>query len=363
MAFTVPRLKAPSGEMLHLDLLRFVASAGIVFHHSREFFLPVQDRARIMSTRTGGLAFFVDLFFVISGFVIAYVYASRLHNGKDFIKFMQRRVGRLIPLHWLTLAVSLLIWFVVVRHSGHANHPMASEPACIADAAFLAHGLIPCGNGNFFNGQSWSISAEMFMYLLFPLTLLLSNLRRWLPLAVTLVVLFAIAAIHIHAGTFAYFSWEFSPAVVRALPSFLFGVALFNYRNLLAKLPLARPLLLVITVLLVAEMLADGPTFLTLLLVYLCGTFAVASDVQGKVSAAIRKTAPLGQLTYSIYLWHGIFILIIMNAIGDKILHGKLSLEIPLAIVCYVCIFIASYISFFYIETPARRWIDSLPIV
>src|ERR1019366_3111225 len=37
----LPRLRPTSGELLHLDLMRFIASAGIVFHHSHEFFVPV----------------------------------------------------------------------------------------------------------------------------------------------------------------------------------------------------------------------------------------------------------------------------------------------------------------------------------
>ena len=77
----------------------------------------------------------------------------------------------------------------------------------------------------------------------------------------------------------------------------------------------------------------------------------------------VKRLAPLGQLTYSIYMWHGLLILVLMNALGDKLLHGN-PIALPiLTFVCYAGILITSYLSFFYLETPARRWIDALPLV
>ncbi len=96
----LPRLRPASGELLHLDLMRFVASAGIVFHHSHEFFSPQRARPAL-AAGTLGLALFVDLFFVISGFVITYVYHDRIVSWGGFGRFLQRRIGRLVPLHWL----------------------------------------------------------------------------------------------------------------------------------------------------------------------------------------------------------------------------------------------------------------------
>jgi peptidoglycan/LPS O-acetylase OafA/YrhL len=104
----LPKLRPQSDEMLHLDLTRFIASVGIVAHHSIEYFVQPSSRDWLHE-KTMGLALFVDLFFVISGFVIAYVYHERALTLKGYAVFLQRRVGRLVPLHWLTLAISLAI--------------------------------------------------------------------------------------------------------------------------------------------------------------------------------------------------------------------------------------------------------------
>jgi hypothetical protein len=106
----LPRLQRPSGELLHLDLMRFVAAAGIVFHHSHEFFVPATKSPFLIREQREGLALFVDLFFLISGFVIAYLYHNRMNSLVDYVKFLQSRIGRLLPLHWLTLLLSITMW-------------------------------------------------------------------------------------------------------------------------------------------------------------------------------------------------------------------------------------------------------------
>src|SRR5271157_6057911 len=106
MRIRFPPLTAASDELLHLDVVRFIASFGIVFHHSHEFYYRAPDRAALTG-RTAGLALFVDLFFLISGYVIAHVYRRRVGSLGEIARFIQRRCGRLIPLHWLTLFLSI----------------------------------------------------------------------------------------------------------------------------------------------------------------------------------------------------------------------------------------------------------------
>jgi peptidoglycan/LPS O-acetylase OafA/YrhL len=87
---------------------------------------------------------------------------------------------------------------------------------------------------------------------------------------------------------------------------------------------------------------------------------AVATDLTDSPDAFVQRCGPFGQLTYSIYMWHGLFILVLMNAVGDKLLHAQPIVMALLAIVCWASIFFASYLSFFYVENPARRWVDDL---
>ena len=354
----LPRLRPTSGELLHLDLMRFIASAGIVFHHSHEFFVPVTKSPFLAREQTAGLALFVDLFFVISGFVIAYIYHNRMSSIIDYITFLQRRVGRLVPLHWLTLLVFIAMWSMLVLFHDNGTNKPSFKPECIAETALLLHSFISCGRP--FNGVTWSISAEMVMYIAFPIVAIVGARSALLLLGIgltSLTVMMTVVASQ-HEWNLLGSSWiELSP-VLRALPSFVFGAALFYNRSVVSRLPAPGFILAVATACLIVAMMSGVSQLITLLLVYTVAIAAVAADLEGVPSATVRSFAPLGQLTYSIYMWHLLFISFLLNAIGDKFLHGNALFTAILVVTCYICIFITSYLSFFYIETPARRWID-----
>lgn len=167
--------EAASDSFPRLDLLRFLASVGIVVHHSLEYPFEPERRAAIHD-QTMGLALFVDLFFLISGFVIAYAYAHRMNSLQDALGFMRRRIARLVPLHWLTMAAMMAVLVPLILAGAPINHPPSLAPECIMATAILVQAWFPCGNGMYFNGVNWSISAEMGMHLLFPV-LMLAPLR------------------------------------------------------------------------------------------------------------------------------------------------------------------------------------------
>ena len=360
----LPRLHATSGELLHLDLMQFIASAGIVFHHSHEFFTSAANRQYLLD-RTSGLALFVDLFFIISGFVIAHIYHDRINSMLGYGEFLKRRVGRLVPLHWLVLFASIAIWSMFLLVNISANHLPSFKPECIAETALLLHSFVRCGRGITFNDPSWSISTEMVMYIAFPFIAIIGARSATVLLSagvLSLTAMVAVVASH-HDWSLIGSSWtELSP-VLRAVPSFILGAALFYNRKLVSRLPVPGFILAGATVTLIFAMLSGLSQLLTLLIVYVVAVASVAADVECAPSAIVRRFAPLGQLTYSIYMWQSLFILVMINSVGDKLLHVNTTGAIVIAIICYVTLFLWSYFSFFFIETPARRWIESLDLV
>jgi peptidoglycan/LPS O-acetylase OafA/YrhL len=351
------RLRPASGELLNLDFLRFVASAGIVAYHSLEFFVPKAYR-EALNEQTRGLSLFVDLFFVISGFVIAYVYCGKIGSLADFGRFMQRRVGRLVPLHLLTLTVSIVIIGTAATLGQTVNRMPSFDPRCIAQTAVFLHAIVNCGNGISFNGVSWSIGAEMVMYLLFPLLAWVGYRTKTGLLVATVVVLLVVAAIHRIEGG----AWELLPPVPRALPSFLIGISLFCWRDALRRIPRPGLILVASLPITLVAMTTGMPDIVSLAFVYVVAGSAIAADVQGSVGSAVRRLGPLGQLTYSIYMWHSILITVLMNGIGDKLLHAGSGLMLVIGVACYASILAISCISYLFIETPARRWIDGLAL-
>lgn len=350
-------LRTTSNEMLTLDALRFIAAGSIVLLHSVAYFYPVDDRATAM-VRWNGLALFVDLFFLISGYVIAFVYLDRVQDARSILDFVRRRIGRLYPLHLLTFLLAIVMWLVIGRFYRAPGTP-SFEPSCIARTALLLHALIPCDRPIYFNGVNWSIAAEMVLYLLFPLMAPVVRrsprgfLAATLLLAVSLLILRAPAPREIA-------SWTTFLDPLRALPAFCLGVAARANRRMLDAIPFPNALVLFAlfaTLFAVRWPVSDN---LAAPLFYILGIAAMAADSQGDSSRLAARLAPLGQLTYSIYLWHPFFIMICLNAIAEKALHRSQTGLAAMTTVMISSILAWSYISWRYFENPARRRIDAL---
>ena len=347
------RLRASSDELLHTDLMRFFAAMGIVLTHSFRFLLP---RAERMETDFGsGLSFFVDVFFVISGFVIAYVYSGRISSRRDFGRFIQRRIGRLMPLHLLTFAASIAMFKVAAAwHIDIANAPSMSFQ-CLSTAALLLHAVFLCG-GNIPNGVSWSISAEMLMYLLFPAFLLVGRRVKF-----GLFGLFVAALIAAYSHYEGMRNWIDLDAF-RAFPAFVLGMLLYRGRSVLARIPYAWALAVGATILMVVGSFLGWSYVLLLALAYLCAVFALAADCAAPAGKIVARLAPLGQLSYGIYMLHLLVITILVNGIGDKLLKLPIPQLAVVLVASYAVIGFCALVSFKYVEGPARAWIDGLPL-
>lgn len=172
---TLPPVGNKIGE---LESLRGLAALLIVMYH-----VPVWNEAfNINFLRNGYLM--VELFFVLSGFVIFSAYSTKISTSKDLWRFQFLRLGRLYPVHLLFLLVMLMIEvakYVAQLKMGISSpntQPFRENNA----AAFMEHLLLiqaigPTGNETTFNGPAWSISVEFYTYLLFGLVLL--NLPKW----------------------------------------------------------------------------------------------------------------------------------------------------------------------------------------
>ena len=93
-AYARPRLDALTG-------VRGLAAWWVVFFHFREYLVPYVPSSALAVMAHGNLA--VDLFFVLSGFVIYYTYAGHLGSRSEIRLFFIKRVARIYPLHLLTL--------------------------------------------------------------------------------------------------------------------------------------------------------------------------------------------------------------------------------------------------------------------
>lgn len=159
--------------------LRFVAAMTVVLVHGLKL-----TQAH---TETGPWAAnSVTFFFVLSGFILTYVYAERMKTI-GAMKFYVARFARIWPLHIFCLLV--MLW---VRGLIFGKLPLNFDFALLAHTGLVQSWFLAEQLPMQFNGLAWSISTELGFYLLFPFILLLAR-KRFLPVLLANIVLLAIA--------------------------------------------------------------------------------------------------------------------------------------------------------------------------
>ncbi|WP_299471897.1 acyltransferase [uncultured Roseibium sp.] len=292
----------------------------------------------------------VDLFFILSGFILTYVYHSAWSNGSfSYRDFLTNRIARVYPLHLFVILLFLAAYqaAAILGRSGFEGADYQALP-------FHILGLHAWGftDAHAWNFPSWSISAEFFAYLLFPLAILLM-LR--MPANVSLVVaLLIFAATHALAASQgkALTKMMYDFGILRISGEFLVGIALCQL-FLENKIPVkfARPGLLVVLLgILLGVYFQVNESIIVLMLAALI--FCVALLSREERSNFLRHPALvyLGEISYATYMVH---ILVLMSA--RAILPASLTNILSLIII-YVC----SVLLYHAVEVPARKFLRSL---
>ncbi len=342
------------------------------------------------------LRLFVDFFFILSGFVIAKTYRDRLSQGLSIKHFMALRVGRLWPLHVTILlalfGIELARWIAGVDSSRVFVEQNSIENFVASFFLVQSLGYYPQAA----NGPAWSISTELWTYLIFALVTTL--LFRWYRLSLSILAAsafcFLISAEHLPEWTHV---WTF---MGRCVFGFFVGALLFElysakpFQDAAAAIPkagysgLELLSILGVVLLLFLARLSDGGPMLDHINTLAVPVFSIVVLVfafeRGVVSKLLRNPFPvlLGTLSYSIYLTHelvqtwgmtspgylvqkvtGLTFLdvqtrpdgAIIKTWGVSQLQGDISTIVMLVIVIGF-----SYLSYRTIEQPGRQYVRNV---
>ncbi|SET78280.1 acyltransferase family protein [Geodermatophilus poikilotrophus] len=188
----------PRGEIKALTGLRAVAATWVVLYHVTWLSAAYVDQVSFLRPVLEAGWTGVELFFVLSGFVIARSYlqtmGSRWRTGAA-LRFVYNRLARVWPAY-ATVTVIAFLWLLVIGELGWdvdvvAPHPDATVLQLGSQLTMTQMWGAETLTGQSFNPPGWSISAEWLAYLAFPfLALLLWPLRRLAP-----VVLLALSCL------------------------------------------------------------------------------------------------------------------------------------------------------------------------
>jgi len=288
--------------------LRGICAWWVVFYHSLGLMgdsLPGPLRDVIAH---GYLA--VDLFFLLSGFVIFLSYHAAVANNlpNSIGKFYWNRFARIYPLHIVMLGGYLLLFFSFSHFSSSGAAPAAYTWTSFFQSMFLVHMWV--GSELTWNVPSWSISSEWFVYLFFPL--MAYSLRKLRGGVATHLAVIALIALLLHlvyafGGLHSLGSDIPRMALVRTMLEFLMGVFIgslyINHKQFLLRFSLTALFgFIALSALYVLSPLPDHaliPVAFALLIAYLSVT---ASRVTALLS---RPTLVyLGEISYSTYMVH-----------------------------------------------------------
>ncbi|MGH1460470.1 MAG: acyltransferase family protein [Neptuniibacter sp.] len=327
-----------------IDGLRAVAALPVIFFHAG------------FSLFSGGYVG-VDIFFVISGYLITFILIEDIENKQfSLLKFYERRARRILPALFLVMAACIpFAWFLMPP-----DQMQGFAKSLIAVSVFGSNFLFWKESGYFDTASeekpllhTWSLAVEEQFYLLFPILLLL--IWRF-GAGKTLFILVSLLLISLGGSEWG---WRNSPSANFFLaPSRIWELfagsvtAILVYRRGIIPNSLLSVigLLAIFLSIIVYDQTTPFPSIFTLLPVI--GTvcviaFTSAGSIVHKILSS-RLLVFIGLLSYSAYLWHQpVF------AFARLYVIGELGTSIKIALV--ITTLALSYLTWKYIESPFRQ--------
>jgi peptidoglycan/LPS O-acetylase OafA/YrhL len=338
-----------------LDGLRALSISLVLIGHATSAlaFTSLPARLGISVLGNGGLG--VQVFFVISGFLITHLLlAEHRRNGSSNLRqFYIRRVFRICPAFYTLILVVAALSVVGILD--------ASRKDVLHAATFTW--LYNYGEHNWFLGHSWSLSVEEQFYLLWPAALVLlgSKRARWLALGIILAVPLARAGMVLttskalrrvcyipSAGRFDVLMFGCVAALIwqsRRLQSALHGRVVPSLCLLLSISAIATSAMKQLAPALAGRLLFVTFADTIIGLGIFAGILFVVSRPRSAIGWVLNRPllAWLGTLSYSLYLWQQLFLVP-----DPKSPIQKMPLNLLLAL-------LAGAASFYLIERPATR--------
>jgi peptidoglycan/LPS O-acetylase OafA/YrhL len=335
--------------------LRGVAAVSVLLYHIphqpafEKFAIPLFSRAYLA----------VDLFFILSGFVISYGYHDRVvnHLGKaSYVDFLINRMARVWPLHFIvTLIFGLRI---LLNVSGNQSIELTSTNIVsnLLMVQSWGWGTDPIA------GNSWSVSTEVAAYLLYPLIAVIAFSRwAWLQVAVAVGLLALVASSGLGAsGPMDVNDSNSVLTLLRCVAGFSLGVLTYRWKDSCRAL-LDRPggFAVICGLIALALLLPRADP----LVVCLMPALVLSCYYDGEAARAImanRVSFHLGLISYSIYLWHPLVRDVAARAMAVAQRHGVVGFDGLFVVGMLIATWLLCWASYLLVEVRGHQFIKWL---
>lgn len=209
-------------QIRSIQVLRAMAALSVAFGHlqSEALTMPAaapHSYAPILLDLTGSG---VDLFFVISGFVMVYASQDLFGSADGGRRFLKRRIARIVPLYWM-MTTLFLVTLIVMPHALSSAAPSAIET--LTSYFFIPYAHAGSDVIRPVYKLGWTLEYEMFFYFVFAASLFLPLRKALYGIAILFACFVALGAVLTHSpGAFAFWS---DPIILEFLMGAVVAVA------------------------------------------------------------------------------------------------------------------------------------------
>ncbi len=334
-----------------IDGLRAVAVLSVIFFHINQNWLP------------GGFVG-VDIFFVISGYLITSIIYNDIKNKSfSYKNFYNRRIKRILPIFFVVLFLTISVSFMVMMPEDFKFMMRSAFSTVI-----FASNLFFSTNVNYFAPDvkeypllhTWSLSTEEQYYFIFPIIILTLVKLFGFNVRKILICLSTIALLSFSLSIYSRFDTDLSKFNYYYLPSraweMMFGsfIAIYKSEKTISinrkALPVAGFIIIIISLFISNE--EYYPNFYALLPCLGSALILIHGGMKNNIITKMlssRTASTLGLMSYSMYLWHWP----IISLQKYYLYSGELPLKNSIA--TFFSTLVLSYFSLKFIETPIRK--------
>ncbi len=347
-----PTTGAQKFKLVGIQSLRGIAAFIVVLCHlqiAQNFYFP--NISHLPSWMIVG-EFGVDLFFVISGFIITYVTERSLHTGRKQAAFLLRRFARIYPAYW---AVVIPMVLVLIWYAAGVNNPEDFHPDILSSIF-----LLPQHEPSVLR-VSWTLVYEIYFYLIASFVFRWQGRPRLYILAFWFVSIILVKLVHPSPFSNPYTDLCLSPLSLEFMAGAMLAYAFQN-----GSIYLSSPLAGSVTGMALIVAFLGGSSYgsfmsdpVRRLFFYGIPAFLVVWMVlqmerQGRWPW-MKMIAPVGDRSYSLYLLHLPFFALTFK-IASGFLHPSTPVEL-FAISLFILFAITIPVEFYYqlIEKPSHH--------
>jgi exopolysaccharide production protein ExoZ len=330
----------------NIQILRFIAAGCILLTHSADLLIP---HSSIIFDFPWGAG--VDLFFVISGFIMTWLTWGRFGEQGMPVRFLLRRAIRIVPPYWFFTTVMIA---AVLVAPGQVRWTTLGLPQIVSSYTFFPWPRPTDGKLNPILSQGWTLNYEAFFYVAFAVALCFRNGLRWLVAAFV-----GLAVLHYVVPPEMFVLRFYSNPIILEFVAGI-GIAHLYIRGLRVSVPGSIAIAGVAGLTYVAMTFLpplDDARFLELGLsaAFVVSSFALVAEAtrQGRLRRVLRSA---GDASYTLYLSHA-FTAQLVAVVALRYWHGSRWWPLALAVTAATAIAMLFYRS---VERPTTEALSRL---